>query len=151
MIDQDFPVESNNQAIAALLKDASPQQVRWVLVRSCVGSDAKAARQCELDPTTVCKWPNKKQLDEAVHLLLMDSVTHAKFILRDAAPQAAQTLVKLLTSRQALGAADSVLDRVGVQAVKGVDVTTGGQDFVSFLKEVLIDTNARGGSASPAV
>jgi hypothetical protein len=88
-------------------------------------------------PVTVCKWANKADLDEAVGLLLVEDAEAARLVLTKAARKAAETLVGELAGRQKLQAANSILDRTGVQAIQSVDLTTGGQPIP--IREIVIE------------
>jgi len=140
--------QAEQRTAKQILSSATPEQVRWVLARLAAKTDQAAAQQVGVHPVTVCKWSNKADLDEAVTLLLTEDAQAARLVLNKAARQAAVTLVDELGGKQKLQAANSILDRVGVQAVQSVDVTSGGKTLEDVLKAVY-ETD-RGGSASPA-
>jgi hypothetical protein len=102
-----------------ILRDASPEQMRWVMARLNTTTDADAARIAGVHPVTVCRWENKAQLDEAVRLLLSDAVEHAAEVLREAAPAAARALTDAVRDkRQRVQAATAILDRVGLSTTQ---------------------------------
>lgn len=68
----------------------SPEKRRWVTERLTARSDAEAARAVGRDPATVCRWPEKKQLDLAVRELLKNPQEHALEILTQAVTEAAR-------------------------------------------------------------
>lgn len=100
--------------------NATVIQRKWVVERLRLKSDAAAARAVGLHPNSVYRWPNKAQLDRAVELLLADVVAAARLILLHSGPEAARTLVRHLLGKDAVRAADSILDRIGVVHVKQV-------------------------------
>ena len=105
-----------------ILSVATIEQRKWVLARLQLKSDAAAARAIGIHPTSIYRWPNKKDLDRAVELLLEDAVEAARAILRDAAPDAARTLERNLLGKHAVQAANSILDRVGVIEEKRIKI-----------------------------
>lgn len=112
-----------------ILSRASISQVQWVLARLTARSDDEAARRIGKTGRSVYHWDNKKDLDEAVKLLLSQSVEAAGRILSQAAPAAAQALVDALSDkRQRIRAAKEILDRSGLPAEQrgkvGLLVTT---------------------------
>lgn len=106
-----------------ILAQATPEQVRWVTARLTAKSDHEAAKAVGVHPSTVSKWPNKADLDAAVRALLTQTAAAAVLILSQAAPQAAQVLVANLKGKQAVPAANSILDRCGVTGEQHVSVT----------------------------
>ena len=108
------------------LLGATIEQRRWVIARTNTRSDAEAARQCGLQKSSVCKWPNKAQLDQAVRDLQALPAAAAVAILETATVKAATVKVGGMDSadeRVAQGAATEVLDRVLGRAVHRQDVT----------------------------
>jgi len=98
--------------------EATAEQRKWVMERLQRKNDAQAARAIGLHPDSVYKWPNKQALNRAVELLLADAVAAARLVLKDSAVEAAQTLKRHLLGRKGVEAANSILDRTGVHAVK---------------------------------
>jgi len=97
--------------------------VRWVVARLGTTTDQDAARDAGIHRTTVSKWENKPQLDEAVRALLLDAAESARQILLTSAPEAARALSDSLKDRhQRVQAANSILDRVGVAGESKVEV-----------------------------
>ena len=148
MAGQQITIISNEEA-EAILTRATPEQKRWVGWRILKTTDKAAAHEVGLSHFTVCHWPNKADLDKVVHYYSMCHVEAARFLLEGASDKAAETLIRELRGRQAVVAANSILDRTGVTAVRGVDLTTGGKDFEILLRAVLGEPTA-GGSASAA-
>lgn len=106
------------------LKGATPEQVKWVFARITCNSDKDAAKKVGVGASSVCRWENKSQLDEAVRLLLIDPLLAAAETLRIAAPDAAAVLVAELKGKQKRQAANDVLDRAGVSRLTKVAPTT---------------------------
>lgn len=89
-------------------------QRKWVLARLTAKSDAEAARAIGINPATVCRWPNKAELDATVESLLLDSMQQALNLILDAAPEAARVKLAGLRSRNEnikQSAASEILDR----------------------------------------
>ena len=131
MTDQETPTEANE-----ILANATPEQVKWVLKRLGSRSDAEAAKKTKVHPSTVSKWPNKAELDQAVNLLLRTPVLAALEILEDAAVDAADVLVDELTKKSKLAAANSILDRIGLKGTQRVEHTGEGEDGEILVKVV---------------
>ncbi|HUW10680.1 MAG TPA: hypothetical protein VM537_13195 [Anaerolineae bacterium] len=72
------------------LDTVNPEKRRWVIERLTAKSDAEAARAVDRDPATVCRWPEKKQLDWAVSELLKHPQEQALEILTQAVINAAR-------------------------------------------------------------
>jgi hypothetical protein len=112
--------------IDELLEQCSPEQVKWVLRRLTSKTDAEAAKAIGISPETVSRWKQTAPLDEAVSLLLKDSVAGAQRILQQALQDAAQVTVDALHdkgARNGLPAAKEIMDRAGMPTVQkqGVD------------------------------
>jgi hypothetical protein len=127
-----------------LLRDATPEQRRWVWARLQEASDADAARRAGVHPATVCRWPNKKQLDEVVAILLNDAIEAARAILADALLEAVQVKVMGLRSRNEpirQNAATEIIDRVLGKPSQRQEITgdDGGAIIVNIIRR---DDNA---------
>jgi len=91
------------------------EQRKWIIARLLLPSDAAAARAIGIHPSTVCRWPEKDELDNAIKALLEDPKTQAMTILLDAVPEAARVKVSGLKSRREQvrqSASSDVLDRI---------------------------------------
>jgi hypothetical protein len=138
MTDQEMPRNANE-----ILATATPEQVRWVIARLSAKSDQEAAKAVKVHPTTVCKWPNKSDLDRAVNLLLQDVAGATALILRQAAPEAARALRESLRDpKMRVSAATAVLDRTGFAARQQHEV-----DISDALAGVLERLADQGGTA----
>lgn len=109
--------QASAETAEALLRGATPIQIRWVLERLKCKSDRDAARKVGVSESAMFHWPNKAQLDDAVKALLMDGVEQARLVLRNACGDAAETLVRFLATKQGVEAAKAILDRAGLPAV----------------------------------
>jgi hypothetical protein len=92
----------------------TPEQRKWVIARLKLTTDAAAARVAGVHPATVCRWPNKAELDAKVKELLNHPLEQAMTILTDAVPDAARVKVDGLKSRDERirqAAASEILDR----------------------------------------
>jgi len=118
-MDQQMPTNANE-----ILAQATPEQARWVAARLTARSDKEAAKRAGVHPSTVSKWPNKGDLDQAVRQLLSQQTVAAAFILSQAAARAARVLTDSLNDkRQRVQAANSILDRQGVTGEQKISVT----------------------------
>ncbi len=125
-----------------ILSQATPEQVRWVMERLTSRTDGEAATRAGVHPTTVSRWSNKEDLDEAVLWLLLERVEGARSILVQAAIQAAQVLVSELSGRHKLAAARDILDRVGLSSKRALDVTSGGEPLPADTIRIIVHDSA---------
>jgi len=109
-------------------------QRRWVMARLFTKTDIAAARIVGVHPSTVCKWPNKAELDATVDKLLEDPLAQAVETLREGLPDAAKELIALAKHSERnkhirIRAIEGVLDRnLGKPTQRQeVDVTSGGE------------------------
>jgi len=127
--------------LPALLKTLTAAQLDFVRVRLQVSSDAEAARTIGVAPGTVTRWKTEgAPIDAIVQLAKVDSVLLAREHLRRLATKAVQVLdAEMDDRRHRLDAAKDVLDRVGIEAGRKVDVTSKG-DKLAGVPLVLDDT-----------
>lgn len=127
-----MPTESTQQLLIEIrerLKEATPEQIKWVFARLSSKTDKEAAKRVGVNNTSVSKWANKAQLDEIVRMLLIDPLVAAAETLRLAAPDAAAVLVGELRGKQKRAAANDVLDRAGIaRLTKIAPVTPDGKE-----------------------
>lgn len=91
------------------------EQRKWIVARLLSTSDAAAARAVGVHPSTVCKWPEKDELDRTVEALLADPMAQALTMILDAVPEAARVKIDGLRSRKEnvrQSSASEILDRV---------------------------------------
>ena len=85
--------QMENQPVSTDVNDflatLTVEKRKWVIERLTAKTDAEAARAVGRDKATVCRWPEKKQLDWAVHELLKSPQARALEILTQAVVQAA--------------------------------------------------------------
>ena len=108
------------------LVGATMIQRRWVLERINSPSDSQAAIAVGVHRSTVCKWPNKAALDQAVDELRAIPAAQAVAILETNVTKAANAKVNALDSddeRIVAAASTEILDRVLGRAVHRQDVT----------------------------
>jgi len=102
-----------------------------VLARIATHTDAEAARAIGVDKSTVSRWVNKGRLDQAVSVLMADSVAQARAILATSAADAAKALRESLSDKRLrVQAANSILDRVGIAPDSHIDITSAGERIV---------------------
>jgi hypothetical protein len=102
--------------VQEILDNAADIQQDYVIARLTYPDSAKAARSIGLHKTTVRKWANLHELEEAVTILRRDAVEAARLALQGLAVEAVQTLGRALDGKTtaAVNAANSILDRVGL-------------------------------------
>lgn len=118
----------------------SVEQRKWVMARILATSDAEAARAVGVHPATVCRWPNKPELDAVVDDLLMDTAKQALNIILDAVPEAAAVKVAALKSRKEnikQSAASEILDRALGKSVQRQDVSVSGSVTMQVVEEIV--------------
>ena len=101
------------------LAEIKHEQRKWIIERLQTTSDAAAARNIDISPSTVCRWENKAELDWAVAELLKDPQQQALEILTVAVVGAARAKLEGLkvkhddgTEHWHQGVATEVLNRV---------------------------------------
>jgi len=129
-----------NEELTKVLRQLTNEQLRFVRCRLYVNSDKKACEETGLSPSAVYHWRMKGiPIDEAVQLIAMDSVHVAREMLRRAAADAASSLRWVVRHARKpsdrIEAAVQILDRIGLQARKGVDVAVEGP-WAKLLKEL---------------
>jgi hypothetical protein len=100
-----------------ILDDATLDQVKWVMRRLTSSTDKEAAEAIGLSPSTVSRWDNKAELNNAVSLLLREPINAAVEMLRGAAVKAAQAIIDTMDTEDEklkLTAANDLLDRIGM-------------------------------------
>ena len=114
-----MPDQAVSTDVNKFLDTVSPEKRQWVIERLTAKSDAAAARAVNRDPATVCRWPEKKQLDWAVNELLKHPQQQALEILTQAVIDAARAKAEGIqykdkegNDRWNQGVASEVLDRV---------------------------------------
>jgi len=105
-----------------ILAQLTERQREFVSKRAELGSDKAAADAMGMHRHTAYRW--RKQglpIERAVELITtgnvqaaIDGIEEARRILREAAPQAAQTLIDQLKKRDAVRAATAILNRAGL-------------------------------------
>jgi len=112
-----------------ILDRATETQQRYIKARLVHPSPAQAAKALGLHRTTPHKWDNLDELEEAVALMLADTLEAAKAKLESLVPVALDALERAAKGRgqTSVTAARAILDRAGLPAQSQVDVTTGGE------------------------
>lgn len=116
-----MPMDANDS-----LARFTVEQRKWVIARLLTTSDAAAARAIRVHPSTVCKWPEKPELDKAVADLLEDPKSQAMAILVNALAEAASVKVGGLRSKKEevrQVAAEQIMDRVMGKATQRQEVS----------------------------
>lgn len=91
--------ESTTDRLAAILKQLTSDQIRFVIARQEFSKDNKAAIECELSPNTVKDWKYKgAPIDEAVQLMAADGLVAALELRRRNLAKAMAVKVKGLDS-----------------------------------------------------
>ena len=91
-----------------------PDQITFLAERVLCRTDKEAARNLGFGYSTVLSWPEKKLINEAVDLILADSLEAARDLLKKNLIKAAKVKVDGLSSKKpaiAQAAATEILDR----------------------------------------
>ena len=92
----------------------SSDQLAFLAERVLCRTDKEAAEALGFGYSTVLSWPEKRMINEAVNLILEDSLDLARDLLKRNLVRAAKVKVKGLESKKAAiaqGAATEILDR----------------------------------------
>lgn len=106
---------SDANRLEEILKTLTTDQLKFVAIRPTVRFDHEAAAAIGLHRTSVARWDNKSDIDEAVRLMLLDGVMVAREILRRSLSKAAAEIVDELDHKGVNirhMAAVEILDRV---------------------------------------
>jgi len=131
---------------------ATPLQVKWVASRLLSNTDREASLRIGISEATPTGWSNKRELDWAVSMYLLDTVEAAKMMLRGSAVQAAQALESGLGDpRRYVEAAKIILDRAGIPATSRRELVTGVKSAAELTDDDLaaIASNGGDGIAEP--
>lgn len=125
--------EKDEEKLRKILRGLTPQQLRFVAARPHCNSDAEAAREAGIPPSTVWRWPQKVHV--AVRLMAGDGMIASYEMLRSALPKAAMRKIDGLDSgdekvRQA--AATEILDRFHGRPKQSIDATVHGPISISL-------------------
>jgi hypothetical protein len=96
------------------LQELKPEELDYVMARSSNNSIAAACKEADLSQSTVYRWENRDQLDELATALRLDRHIEVELKLRDALPDAVQTIIDGLNERRydtKFKAAVEILDR----------------------------------------
>ena len=107
----------------------SADQLAFLAERVLCRTDKEAAEALGFGYSTVLSWPEKRMINEAVNLILEDSLDLARDLLRRNLVRAAKVKVKGLESRKASiaqGAATEILDRFMGKPVQQNNVNVAG-------------------------
>ena len=117
-----------------------PDQITFLAERVLCRTDKEAARNLGFGYSTVLSWPEKKLINEAVDLILADSLEVARDLLKKNLIKAAKVKVDGLSSKKpaiAQAAATEILDRhfgkpkQAIEATVAVDATVKGYVSIS--------------------
>jgi len=107
----------------------SADQLAFLAERVLCRTDKEAAENLGFGYSTVLSWPEKKIINEAVNLILEDSLDLARDLLKRNLVRAAKVKVRGLDSRKASvaqGAATEILDRFMGKPVQQSNVSVSG-------------------------
>lgn len=120
-----------DEEFGQLLKGFSDTQLKFIARRLYANTDKEAAEDTEIPYATVRNWKNKQVINAVVLAGKQDSVIVAREQLRRLARKAVETLDEGMDASHRtdhrLIAAKDVLDRLGVDSPKRVDVTSAGE------------------------
>lgn len=104
----------------------SPDQLAFLAERVLCRTDKEAAKNLGFGYSTVLSWPEKRMINEAVDLILIDSLEVARDLLKKNLIRAASVKVKGLESKKTAvsqAAATEILDRFMGKPVQSVSAT----------------------------
>jgi len=117
---------SGKNSLPEILKRLDAAQLKFVAVRMHVQTDREAAEAVGIAPQTVYNWSNKEEVNEAVRLAQLDTVEVGREQLRRLISKAIDVLEDKLDAGH-LSAVVQVLDRTGLEAKSGLDITSKGE------------------------
>lgn len=119
--------EKDEEKLRKILRGLTPQQLRFVAVRPHCNSDAEAAIEAGISPSTVWRWPQR--VHAAVRLMSGDGMIASYELLRAGLPKAAMRKLDGLDSRDERiqqAAATEILDRFHGKPKQSIDATVHG-------------------------
>ena len=121
-----------------LLRTFSETQLTWLTARLGCESDTKACQASGISRNTMSHWADKPRLDRALRLARQDTVKLQHERLRRAAGKAVDALIQVAEHSKSdsarVRAADSILDRVGLEAGQDVTLHAGGESLADLLR-----------------
>lgn len=109
---------------------ATDIQKHYIKARLIHSDLSKATRALKLHRSTPYKWGNLDELEEAVDLLLADTVDATALALEGISLKAVEKISKVLdhgSDSAVVNAAKAIWDRIGLPAMSHVDMTSGGK------------------------
>ena len=109
------------------LQQLKPEELDYVMARSSNNSIAAACKEANLSQSTVYRWDNREELDDLATALRLDRHLEVELKLRDALPDAVQTVIDGLQERRydtKFKAAVEILDRTMGKATQRIDQKT---------------------------
>lgn len=128
--------EKDEEKLRKILRGLTPQQLRFVAVRPHCNSDAEAAIEAGISPSTVWRWPQR--VHAAVRLMSGDGMIASHELLRSALPKAAMRKIDALDSldeRIQQAAATEILDRFHGKPTQKNEVSAPGGGPVQLVVE----------------
>lgn len=126
MTNQETSTNVNEVQLFENYSHLTPDQWRFVTARLEEKSDKDAAFRIGINPSTVSRWENKKQIDNLLAEIQASTAIAAKAVLEKQVLKASMVLLGLLDSddeRIRIDAAKQVLDRVNGKPVNKNEVT----------------------------
>lgn len=113
--------------LIAKLQGLKPEELDYVMARSSNNSIAAACKEANLSQSTIYRWENRDELDELAYALRLDRHVEVELKLRDALPDAVQTIIDGLKERRydtKFKAAVEILDRTMGRPTQKIDQKT---------------------------
>lgn len=113
--------------LIAKLQGLKPEELDYVMARSSHNSIASACKAANLSQSTFYRWENRDELDELAYALRLDRHVEVELKLRDALPDAVQTIINGLKERKydtQFKAAVEILDRTLGRPTQKIDQKT---------------------------
>lgn len=109
------------------LQQLTPNELDFVMARSSHNSVKEACKEAGLSQSTVYGWDNREELEEIALALRLDRHVEVELKLREALPDAVQTIIDGLRERRydtKFKAAVEILDRTLGKPTQKIDQKT---------------------------
>ena len=116
--------EDTERTVDDVMAELNDNQRKFVLARLNTRFDRDATEQCGLHEKTPAAWRQRGiPIDEAIDLMRLEAVQHAREALKGAAALAVDTVIAEMRDKGAerVRAALAVLDRIGLPATSKVE------------------------------
>jgi len=138
--------------LALLLRQLTPEQLRYVTERPHCHTDKEAIEKCKITKSSLARWKHEQPIEEVLRLMALDGLTVAREKLRRATSKAVDVLVDDIEhgrkhSQIRQNAAKDVLDRVGLKGADKLELT--GKDGEALQVEYVNDWRSSASLPAP--